>query len=258
MMGAAAPCEAPPVAPPLDPALLAERFALLQYTINAAERAACRAPGSTRLIAVSKTYPAETVAAAARLGQIRFGENRVQEAQVKRAAVPGLLGRPGAPLEWHLIGHLQANKARFTGGCDWVHSVDSLDLARRISQAATAVGACCKVLIQVNVADDPDKHGLAPQALGPLVESIQQAGLVGIALRGLMTIGRVHADASETRRTFAGLRTLCERVRRESGLARFTELSMGMSGDYQTAIAEGSTMVRVGSALFGARNYGAY
>jgi pyridoxal phosphate enzyme (YggS family) len=150
---------------------------------------------------------------------------------------------------------VQANKARFTAGFDWVHSVDSLDLARRISQAALAAGGYCNILLQVNVADDPGKSGLAADALHPLVESIQQAQLGGIVLRGLMTIGRANADADTTRRTFADLRRLREKVQRASGLTQFDELSMGMSGDYHAAIAEGSTMVRVGSALFGARTY---
>jgi len=242
--------------PPFQDTQLAERFAQVQCNIAAAAHSAGRLANAVRLIAVSKTYPAELVIEAVTLGQLHFGESRVQEAIAKRAAVVAAMGDGAAAVVWHLIGHLQVNKAKFVGGVfDWVHSVDSLVLARKISAAARQAGRCCNLLIQVNEADDPNKHGLMAKDLDALVESLLKEDLGGIALRGLMTIGRSAASEQETRQLFAGLHNHCERVQRDFGLVNFNELSMGMSGDYQLAIAEGATMVRVGTALFGARTY---
>jgi pyridoxal phosphate enzyme (YggS family) len=210
---------------------------------------------SVKLIAVSKTHPAEVVAAAAQAGQRVFGENRVQEALDKQAAL-NALPENLPPLEWHLIGHLQSNKARFVPAAfQWVHTTDSLELAKRISDAALKAGLVCNALIQVNVADDPAKHGIDPAELVPLVEAVHSAELGGLALRGLMTIGKLNATESEARHAFASLRSLCDRVREQSGMAAFNELSMGMSSDFPLAIAEGATMIRVGSAIFGEREY---
>lgn len=219
---------------------------------EAAERAG-RPRGSVKLIAVSKTRPAETVLEAIRAGQHVFGENRVQEALDKQAALPVLQGS-AALIEWHLIGHLQTNKAKLVPKAfQWVHTVDSLELAGKIGEAARKAGVACNALIQVNVANDPAKHGIEPAGLEPLIEALLNAQLEGLALRGLMTIGRLGATEVETRRAFASLRTLRDRIRERSGLPAFSELSMGMSGDFPLAIAEGATMVRIGSALFGER-----
>jgi pyridoxal phosphate enzyme (YggS family) len=236
--------------PPPD---MARRLAALHEQIGEAALRARRASGEIRLIAVSKAHSAEAVLAAINAGQFIFGENRVQEALDKQAALQGL-PESIPPLEWHLIGHLQSNKARFASAAfQWVHSVDRLELARRLNDAAQAAGVMCKALIQVNVADDPNKHGIAPAGLVPLVDTILEANLTGLSLRGLMTIGRLNAGEAETRRAFAQLRTLRDALRERMDLPGFSELSMGMSGDFPWAIAEGATMVRVGGALFGGR-----
>lgn len=219
--------------------------------------AACRAgrvPEDIRLIAVSKSHPAETVAAAFACGQHVFGESRVQEAQEKQRALRAS-AQPVSAIEWHLIGHLQSNKARFVPEVfSWVHTLDSVSLARRIGDAAHAAGVTINGLIQVNVAGDPRKHGVAPEALPPLVESLLGANIAGLSLRGLMTIGRLDAGSADTQRAFAGLRALRDDVVRKFGLPAFGELSMGMTGDFEAAIAEGATMVRIGSAIFGGRS----
>lgn len=232
---------------------VAERLAAIREQIGEAARGAGRAPGDIRLIAVSKGHPAEAVLAAVHAGQFILGENRVQEALDKQAALR-VLPETRAPLEWHLIGHLQSNKARFVPSAfQWVHSLDRLELARRLSEAAQAAGVTCNALIQVNVADDPNKRGIAPADLTPLVEMILQANLAGLNLRGLMTIGRLNAGETGTRRAFAQLRELRDNLRERMDLPKFSELSMGMSGDFSWAIAEGATMIRIGSALFGER-----
>jgi pyridoxal phosphate enzyme (YggS family) len=233
---------------------MASRLAAIHERIGEAACRAGRDSGEVRLIAVSKAHPVEVVMAAARAGQIIFGENRVQEALDKQAALHAL---PGTipPLEWHLIGHLQSNKARFVPTAfQWVHSLDRLELARRLNDAAQAAGTICNALIQVNVADDPNKQGIAPTDLVQLVDTILAAGFAGLSLRGLMTIGRLNAGEVVTRRAFAHLRTLRDTLREKMALPAFSELSMGMSGDFCWAVAEGATMVRVGSALFGERS----
>jgi len=158
--------------------------------------------------------------------------------------------------EWHFIGHLQSNKAKLIPQhFDWLHTLDSLKLARRLSEGTVRAGNRLNTLLQVNMANDPDKYGLNPDpdSIYPFIESLLRADLPGIRLRGLMTIGRRHAHADETRKTFAALRTLAQACTDHFGAAYFTELSMGMSNDYELAIAEGATMVRIGSALFGPR-----
>lgn len=232
---------------------MAERLSAINDRIGETARRAGRAPGDIRLIAVSKGHSAEAVLAAARAGQFVFGENRVQEGLEKQATLD-VLPETLVPLEWHLIGHLQSNKARLVPAAfHWVHSIDRLELARRLSEAAHTGGVNCNALIQVNVAGDPNKHGVAPGDLVPLVETILQANLTGLSLRGLMTIGRLNAGEIETRRAFVQLRELRDILHERMGLPACTELSMGMSGDFPWAIAEGATMVRIGSALFGER-----
>jgi pyridoxal phosphate enzyme (YggS family) len=233
---------------------MTSRLAAIREQIGEAARRAGRDGGEIRLIAVSKAHPAEAVMAAIHSGQIIFGENRVQEALDKQAALHAL-PETVPPLEWHLVGHLQSNKARFVPAAfQWVHTVDRLDLARRLNDAAQAAGTVCSALIQVNVSDDPNKHGIAPAGLVPLVDTMLEADFAALSLRGLMTIGRLNAGEVATRRAFAQLCALRDSLRERSGLPGFGELSMGMSGDFAWAIAEGATMVRVGSALFGRRS----
>ena len=213
-------------------------------------RAAGRNAGEIRLIAVSKTHPPEAVANAIAAGQHDFGESTVQEALSKISYFRD------QGLEWHFIGHLQSNKARFIpGNFTWLHSLDSLELARKLSRLAREQSANINVLIEVNIFRDVKKHGVDPDALPGLIEQLARENFPALDLRGLMTIGPYPATEKEVRGCFARLRQLRDDCRRRFDLPRFTELSMGMSGDYREAIQEGSTMVRIGSAIFGQRDY---
>jgi len=209
-----------------------------------------RRPEEVKLIAVSKTQPAAAVAAAVAAGQRLFGENTVQEALTK---IPQFAGQG---LEWHFIGHVQSNKARFIpGNFAWVHSLDSVSLAQRLARLTQEQKTTVNALIEVNITRDPAKHGVAPQDLGPLLEQLLKTNLAGIQLRGLMAIGPHPATESERRASFAAVRTLRDDCTQRFALPGFTELSMGMSDDFIEAIQEGSTLVRVGTALFGQRTY---
>ena len=157
---------------------------------------------------------------------------------------------------WHMIGHLQSNKAKFVpGNFAWVHSLDNLKLAQRLSRLAQEKGVALDALFEVNVTRDPAKHGLAPEELAPLLDTLLKEGHPGLRLRGLMTIGPYPATETDSRACFARLRKLRDDCRKRFGLKDFNELSMGMSGDYAAAIKEGSTMVRIGTAIFGERDY---
>lgn len=219
---------------------IAERLAEIRSQIAAAARTAGREPDSVQLCAVSKTFPAAAVQEAMAAGQALFGENRVQEALQKIPLVP-----PTA--RWHLIGHLQSNKVRkVLPLVEMIHSVDSEDLARDISRIACELGRRAQVLLQVNVASDDAKFGFT--ADGVRAAFAELAALPGIEIRGLMTIPPLEGDP---RPYFTALR----RLRDELATAEhpLPELSMGMSGDFPAAIAEGATIVRVGSAIFGGR-----
>jgi len=224
-----------------------ERLDAIRQRIGAAARRAGREPNDIRLIAVSKTRSAAEISALADLGVSDFGESQVQEAQDK--IVP--LHR--ADLCWHFIGHLQTNKARaMAGRFRWVHTVDSVRLAHRISAATQSGQPAVRILLQVNVARDPAKFGLAPDALYATVDELLRLRLPGIELCGLMTIGFRDAGTAGNRAAFADLREWLHRCRARFG-DRMRELSMGMSGDFETAIEEGATLVRLGTALFGPR-----
>ena len=213
---------------------------------EAAQRAG-RTAQDVRLIAVSKRQPTSSIESLLSLGQMDFGENQVQEAVSKIDQ----LDNPS--IHWHFIGHLQSNKTRHIGGhFSWVHTVDSTKLARRIAASAREAGQTVNLLLQVNVSGDPAKHGIAQDDLFPLIETVLDEDLESIRLRGLMTIGYRDVPESQTRRSFGRLRELLESCQVRFG-EDFSELSMGMSGDYPLAIEEGATMVRVGSALFGER-----
>lgn len=216
--------------------------------IASAAATAGRDPGSVRLIAVSKYQSGASIRQAIAAGQAAFGENTVQEAMTRR----DLMKEPGT--EWHFIGHLQTNKAKhIPGNFSWLHTLDSIKLARKLSACAAADGNRLKLLLQVNISKDPDKFGLLPDAVRPFVEEFLAADLPGVQLRGLMTIGRKDATDAERMHDFSGLHELRDACAGQFGAEYFRELSMGMSHDFEIAIRAGSTMVRVGSAIFGAR-----
>ena len=229
---------------------IATNLERLRATLADTAHRAGRHPQDVKLIAVSKTQPAEAVAAAIAAGQRAFGESTVQDALTK---IPHFAGQA---LEWHFIGHLQSNKARFIpGNFAWVHSLTSLKLAQRLAHLAQEQNTIINALIEVNITRDPAKHGLAPEDVAPRLDELLKANLAGIPLRGLMAIGPHPATEFERRASFAALRQLRDDCAQRFALPAFTELSMGMSGDFVEAILEGSTMVRVGTALFGERNY---
>jgi PLP dependent protein len=213
-----------------------------------AARHAGRDPRDIRLIAVSKTLPAGAVAAAVHAGQLEFGENTIQDALRK---IPALAEYK---LTWHFIGHLQMNKVKFVPGhFAWVHSLDRLVLAQKLSQACEHAGTVVNALVQVNVTGDAHKHGVDPDGTYALVEQILETPLPGLRLHGLMTLGPFQASDDVLHECFAKLRVLRERCAERFGRERFTELSMGMTNDFSIAIAEGATLVRIGTAIFGPR-----
>ena len=214
---------------------------LLQHLENAARQAGRPCP---RLLAVSKTQPAEAVAALAAVGQAAFGENYVQEALAKQGALAGL------GLEWHLIGHLQSNKAREAAAhFDWVQTVDRPKLVAALARQRPSGMAPLNVLIQVNVDDEASKHGCRPGEVDGLAALV--AAEPALALRGLMAIPAPHPDVARRRDAFRRMKGLFDALAaKHPGV---DTLSMGMSDDLDLAVAEGVTMVRVGTALFGAR-----
>jgi PLP dependent protein len=266
--GAEDPAEHQPTPDPTDVAALTNaRAAVLERIARACETAG-RDPAAVRLVAVSKTVPAERIRAAVAAGLTTFGENRVQEAMAKVDAVPGA--------SWHLIGPLQSNKARrAVETFEIIESLDSLELATRLDRVVREVRRLdpngpvparhrLPILLQVNVDDDPSKGGFRPSDLATAVSSLERLG--ALRLDGLMTIGRLVDDPEAARPTFRRLRELSDELRarapgepralaqsgaRAQGLG--PELSMGMTDDYPVAVEEGATIVRVGRALFGAR-----
>lgn len=223
----------------------------MRERIERAARAAGRSPADVRLVAITKTVAVARIALAAQAGQRAFGENRVQEAASKR---PELERACGPGLEWHLVGRLQRNKARAAVDLfDVIHSVDRVDLAQALARAAQASGRRPRVLLQVNLDDEPQKGGAAPEELPELAAAVST--LPSLDLVGLMAIPRPAADAQAMRPAFARLRSLRDAL--AVALARpLPELSMGMSADYEAAVAEGATWVRVGTAIFGERKPG--
>jgi pyridoxal phosphate enzyme (YggS family) len=213
--------------------------------IAKAARRAGRDPSQVRLVAVSKLVPAARVAAFLRAGHTLFGENRVQEAQAKIPQV-------GPTAVWHLVGHLQRNKARAAVGLfELIHGVDDLPLARELDRRAQAAGLVQRILVQLNLAGEKSKAGIARDAdLWPLLDAV--ARLEHLELRGLMTIPPPVARAEDSRPWFARLREQAAEAARRLGRP-LPELSMGMTDDFEVAVEEGATLVRIGRALFGER-----
>jgi PLP dependent protein len=231
-------------------AVLKENLDRIEAQIATACREAGRPRGEVALMAVSKMHPASAIVAAEGLGVRLFGENRVQEFQEKS----GLLALPGA--EFHLIGHLQSNKAaRAAELFGSVDTLDSVSLAERLDQAATRLGRRLGVLIEIKLSPEETKAGLDPESaeLAGLLERLPD--LAGLELRGLMMVPPFLEDLSAVRPYFKSLRVLRDRLAAAHPRLSFAELSMGMSHDFPVAIGEGATQVRIGTALFGARNY---
>jgi pyridoxal phosphate enzyme (YggS family) len=216
--------------------------------IRTAAVAVGRRPEAIRLVAVSKYMPESYLREAMQAGQHVFGENTVQDALGKLR----VLQEPGN--EWHFIGHLQTNKAKhIPGNFSWFHTLDSLKLANRLARHCKDTRSTLNILIQVNISGDPDKHGLLAEHVFGFTEELLEAGHAGLSLRGLMTIGRRGASMAERQQEFAALRELAAACGERFGASRFCELSMGMSSDFELAIREGASIVRVGSAIFGPR-----
>ena len=233
----------------LDPAALRARLDSVRERIADAARRAGRDPAAIRLVAISKTFPIEYIRAAASVGQADFGENKVQEALQKIAQSADNSWR------WHLIGHLQSNKARKAAGAvGAIHAIDSVDLLMRVDQAAADAGRSVDVLIQVDLALEDTKYGAAVDAVPAIVTA---AGACKAArLTGLMLLPPVADNPEDARPWFARLRGLRDELLEAGSPAdRLRDLSMGMSHDFEVAIAEGATMVRVGTAIFGERQY---
>ena len=233
---------------------IAENLERVEQAIAEACRAAGRRREDVELMAVSKTYPAETIAEAARLGLALFGENRVQEFAGKASALETLRSGTEKQIRVHLIGHLQSNKAaKAVEVFDAVDSLDSLRLARRLDEAAGKLGKKLPVLIEVKLSPEETKEGLEPESreAAELLEALPD--LANLEMRGLMTIGPWGAEERVTRACFRSLREWRDRWSAHYPRLEFNVLSMGMSGDFPLAIAEGATRIRVGTAIFGKR-----
>jgi len=230
-----------------DPAVLRARLADVRDRIARAAARAGRDPSRIRLVAVSKTFGADAVRAAAAGGQIDFGENKVQEAQAKRAETRDLT------IVWHLLGHLQSNKAKKAAAeFDVIHSIDSADLVRTLDAAAATLGRRITLLAQADLAGEATKHGAREDELPAIFQAA--ADCTSVRMAGLMIIPPAVDDPEGARPWFRKLREVRDRLLAQ-GIDRgqLTDLSMGMSHDYEIAVEEGATMVRVGTAIFGRR-----
>ena len=230
--------------------IIAANLQAVEATIADAVQAAGRARNEVHLLAVSKTFPAQAVLEAMATGQTAFGENYLQEALDKIVNVAQ--AQPEARVEWHFIGPIQSNKTRpIAANFHWVHTVERLKIAQRLSEQRPPELGPLNICLQVNISGEASKSGATEAELPELARAVAQ--LPNLRLRGLMAIPEQATGAAQQRAAFARLRQLHDALRAE-GLALDT-LSMGMSGDMAAAIAEGATIVRIGSAIFGARNY---
>ncbi len=212
-----------------------------------------RKPGSVRLVTVTKTVPVEKIIGAIEAGADMFGENYVQEAREK------IMDLSAYPVSWHFIGHLQRNKAKYAVDLfDLIHSVDSIKLAREIDKQAGKLGKVQEILIQVNVSEEIQKSGVEPEKTPDMIKVV--AGFENVLLRGLMTMPPFFNDPEKVRPFFRKLRNLRDQIQKDLLVQKGTEhlqlseLSMGMTGDFEAAIEEGATLVRIGTAIFGERS----
>ena len=230
--------------------IIAANLQAVEATIQTACRSAGRDRNEVQLLAVSKTFPAQAVVEAMAVGQRAFGENYLQEALDKMQEVARL--QPDTPIAWHFIGPIQSNKTRpIAAHFDWVHTVERLKIAQRLSEQRPAQLGALDICLQVNISGEASKSGASAAELPELARQV--AALPNLRLRGLMAIPEASNEPAQQRAAFARLRGLFDDLR-AGGLALDT-LSMGMSGDLPAAIAEGATIVRIGSAIFGARHY---
>jgi hypothetical protein len=230
---------------PSSSAGIAGNLEAVRRRIAAAARRASRDPESVRLVGVSKTVPPERIVEAIEGGLRDLGENRVQEAREKAARIP-------AGVRWHLVGHLQANKANHAARLfDVVHSIDSSDLLIRLDRAAAREGRSIEAFVQLDLAGEATKHGAGEAELDGLLE--RAAGCRAAAVRGLMILPPYDPDPEKSRPYFRRLRAILEGAAGRHPRLALTELSMGMSEDFEVAIEEGATLIRVGRALFGER-----
>ncbi|MFL6710231.1 MAG: YggS family pyridoxal phosphate-dependent enzyme [Massilia sp.] len=229
---------------------IALKLQAVDSTIQAACAAAKRPSADVQLLAVSKTFGADAVLEAIAAGQLAFGENYLQEALDKIAAVAA--AAPDAAVEWHFIGPIQSNKTRpLASHFNWVHTIERLKIAQRLSEQRPAGLPPLHVCLQVNISGEASKSGVAPGELPALARQV--ALLPNLRLRGLMAIPEPETDVSKQRAAFARLRELLQQLNADG--MQLDTLSMGMSADLGAAVAEGATIVRIGSAIFGARQY---
>lgn len=223
---------------------IAANLEVINARIHKAAEAIGRKPETIKLVTVTKTVSVEKIEEALACGVKAIGENRVQEAKSKYTRLPD-------NLEWHLIGSLQTNKVKDVIPIfSWIHSVDRKNLADEISRQCLKAGKTIKVLVQVNISGEASKHGIDNETAEDLILYVSK--LPGLDLRGLMTIGPLSDDENEIRRAFHGLKNLADKMNKQYNL-NLQELSMGMTDDFEIAIAEGATIVRIGSGIFGAR-----
>jgi PLP dependent protein len=229
----------------MDP--IAQNIRDIKERIALAARRCGRHPGDIHLVTVAKTVPAERVRAAFEAGAALIGENYIQEARDKFIALSDL------PIQWHFIGHLQTNKAKYAVRLfDVIHSVDSVRLAAELDAQARKIGKIQKVLIQINIGAEKTKSGIDPEGASALAAAIAQ--LENLRVIGLMTMPPFFDDPRQARPFFIELRRLRDRIQAEGGMGKYLrELSMGMTGDFEAAVEEGATLVRIGTAIFGER-----
>ena len=226
---------------------IANNLTALKARVAFAAQKASRSPEDVLVLAISKTMPANRIEAAAQAGQVHFGENRIQESRDKIPLLPeGLI--------WHLVGHLQSNKAKYCPALfEWVHSIDSIPLAREVAQRYRDKGKVCKALVQVNVSGEEVKYGCEPAEAGHILTALLEEE--GVEPVGLMTMPPFDPDPEASRPWFRSLRQLRDDLS-DHGFpeSSLKELSMGMTGDFEVAIEEGATIVRIGTAIFGSRD----
>jgi len=235
-----------------DPSNIANRLAEVRQLIHDAARRAQRDPVAITLVAVSKTKPFTAIAAAYAAGQRDFGENRLEELweKINQAQTLGL-----TDIRWHMIGTLQSRKtAQAVGPLALIHSVDRLKIAQHLSRDAMAAHCVLSILLEVNVSGESSKHGFAPEELRQCAPAL--LGLPGVRVQGLMTMAPLVANATETQPVFRALHELRAQLAAAYPGDHWGQLSMGMTNDFEIAIAEGATLVRIGSAIFGEREDG--